>query len=51
MSKARTLVPGSVTLVDLAELYWDSPAVALHPDTKPGIDAAAMLAHAKGRAA
>jgi histidine ammonia-lyase len=43
MSKARTLVPGSVTLVDLAELYWDSPAVALHPDTKPGIDAAADL--------
>ena len=43
MRKARSLVPGSVTLEDLAELYWDSPAVALHADTKPGIDAAAAL--------
>ncbi|MDA1099383.1 MAG: histidine ammonia-lyase [Proteobacteria bacterium] len=53
MSKARILVPGSVTLKDLASLYWDSPAVALHRDTKPGIDAAATVIAraAQGKAA
>ena len=43
MPKKLTLVPGNATLADLELLYWDSPAVALHPDTKPGIAAAADL--------
>lgn len=43
MGKAVILVPGNVTLDNLAALYWDSPAVALHPDTEPGIDAAAAV--------
>ena len=43
MGKALTLIPGNVTLAELVSLYWDSPAVSLHPDSKPGIDAAAAL--------
>ncbi len=43
MGAKLTLVPGDVTLADLAVLYWDSPAVELHEDTRPGINAAADL--------
>ena len=43
MSKAMILVPGNVTLAELATLYWDSPDAELHPDTKPGVDAAAAV--------
>ncbi|SVB33462.1 uncharacterized protein METZ01_LOCUS186316, partial [marine metagenome] len=43
MSGTMTLTPGKVSLADLEILYWDSPAVALHADSRPGIDAAAGL--------
>ncbi len=43
MSGTITLTPGKVSLADLEFLYWDSPAVALHADSRPGIDAAAGL--------
>jgi len=35
-----TLTPGSVTLGDLADLYWHDPVVHLDPAMRPGIDAA-----------
>jgi histidine ammonia-lyase len=38
-----TLMPGTIRLTDLAVLYWQSPAVKLHPDTRAGVDAAARL--------
>jgi histidine ammonia-lyase len=43
MTKMMTLLPGSATLADLARLYWDGAPAQLHPDTGPGIDAAAAL--------
>ena len=43
MTEALVLVPGNVSLAELAVLYWDSPAVELHPDCRPGIEAAAAL--------
>ena len=43
MTETLTLMPGQVTLAEFAQLYWQSPAVKLHPDTRAGIDAAAAL--------
>ena len=43
MSSAMTLMPGKVSLAALASLYWNSGAAALHPDCRPGIDAAAAV--------
>ena len=43
MTEVLTLTPGEVTLDTLAHLYWQSPAVKLHPATRPRIDAAAEL--------
>jgi histidine ammonia-lyase len=37
------LIPGEVTLSDLAHLYWNSPATKLHPDTEQSISAAASI--------
>ncbi len=38
-----TLMPGKVTLANLAQLYWHSPAVKLHGDTHVSIVAAAKI--------
>ncbi|MFP6748864.1 MAG: histidine ammonia-lyase [Alphaproteobacteria bacterium] len=43
MSSAMTLMPGKVSLAALVSLYWNSGAAALHPDCRPGIDAAAAV--------
>jgi len=43
MMEPMTLVPGQVTLNDLAVLYRQSPAIVLHPDTHEKINAAAAV--------
>ncbi|WP_170467811.1 histidine ammonia-lyase [Ruegeria arenilitoris] len=39
--KTLSLVPGQVTLSDLAEVYWSEPAVTLDTACKPQVEAAA----------
>jgi histidine ammonia-lyase len=43
MTEPLILVPGQVTLDDLAVLYRESPAIELHPDTHTRINAAAAV--------
>ncbi|MBO9447619.1 histidine ammonia-lyase [Ruegeria sp. R14_0] len=39
--KTLSLMPGQVTLSELAEVYWSEPPVSLDPRCKPQVDAAA----------
>ncbi len=44
--KQLTLVPGSVTLDQLAEIYWHKTSVCLHTATRQRVDLAAEKIHA-----
>jgi len=43
MSEAMVLVPGAVTLDELATLYWQSPAASLNPSARAGVECSAAL--------
>jgi histidine ammonia-lyase len=43
MDKEMILTPGTVTLDDLAQLYWHSPDVKLSRDTRAAVEAAAEI--------